>query len=472
MSAMYVAGEWIEREDATIANPFSGEPVGAVPVATAAEADRALQAAVAGAAAMRALAPVDRVAILRRAADRADGLVEELARTIAGESGKTLGEARGEASRAGELLRLSAAEGARLHGETLPLDATANGVGKLGFTLRQPCGVVVAIAPFNFPLLLVLHKIAPALAAGNAVILKPAAQTPLTALALTELLVGAGLPDHALQCLTGPGPALGPLLCGDRRVRKISFAGSSAVGEQITRVAGVKRLSLELGASCPTLVLRDGDIEAAAAAVAVGGYANAGQVCISVQRVLVDHAVHGDFLDAVLPRVQAIRAGDQFEAATTMGPLISTREAERVTASMCAAQDRGARMLTGGERDGALVSPAVVDGVSPADPLSQDELFGPGIAVTAVDGVEEAIRVANDSRYGLGAGVFTRDIRSAMRFAREVDCGALHVNWTPLWRADAMPYGGLKASGVGKEGPRYAVEEMTELKTVVFHDLD
>jgi len=465
---MYVAGEWIDRADETVCSPFDGAPVGTVPVASAAEAERALRAAVSGAAAMRALPAPERVAILRRAADRADEEAEELAHTIAREAGKPLAEARGEAGRAGELLRLSAVEGARVHGETLALDDP----GKLGFTLRQPCGVVVAITPFNYPLLLVLHKVGPALAAGNAVILKPASQTPLTALALTRLLIGAGLPEHALQCLTGSGHELGPLLCGDSRVRKVSFTGSSAVGERIARTAGVKRLSLELGASCPTLVLRDADIDRAAEAIAAGGYVNAGQVCISVQRVLVDRAVHADLLDAVMPRVAALRAGDPLDAVTTMGPLISAGEAERVEASLRAAADRGARVLLGGERDGTLMSAAVVDDVASGDPLSQEELFGPAIAVTVVDDVQDAIRVANDSRYGLGAGVFTRDIRAAMRFVREVDCGALHINWTPLWRADAMPYGGLKESGLGKEGPRYAVQEMTELKTVVFHDLD
>jgi glyceraldehyde-3-phosphate dehydrogenase (NADP+) len=239
------------------------------------------------------------------------------------------------------------------------------------------------------------------------------------------------------------------------------------VGEAIARVAGVKRLSLELGASCPTLVLDDADLDAAAAAIAAGGYVNAGQVCISVQRVLVQEGAHGDLLDALLPRVEAIEAGDPMAA--QIGSLISEGEARRVEAAIAGAADDGARVLVGGERDGAVVAPAVVDDVAPAAPLSRDELFGPAVAVTRVSDVDEAIRVANDSRYGLGAGIFTSDVTAAMRFVREVDAGALHVNWTPLWRADPMPYGGLKASGVGKEGPRYAVEEMTELKTVVFH---
>jgi acyl-CoA reductase-like NAD-dependent aldehyde dehydrogenase len=469
---MFIAGEWTlgeARQD--VLNPYSGDTIATVPRASAADADRAVAAAVEGARRMRELPAHERAAILGLAADLADGRVEELARTISAESGKALAEARGEAGRAGAILRTSAHEGATATGEVLPLDASPGGEGKLGFTLRQPCGVVVAITPFNYPLLLVLHKVAPALAAGNAVVLKPAEATPLTALLLCEILLEAGLPPLALSVITGSGSQLGPVLCQDPRVRKISFTGSTRVGELITRVAGVKRLSLELGATCPTLVLEDADVDAAAAAIATGGYVNAGQVCISVQRVLVDRNVHGDFLDALLPRVEAIEAGDPLGGTATIGGLIDEREAARVAATIADAAANGARVLVGGERDGSVVAPAVVDGVEPSAPLSRNELFGPAVAVTPVAGVDEAIRVANDSSYGLGAGVFTRDVTAAMRFAREVDAGALHVNWTPLWRADPMPYGGLKGSGIGKEGPRYAVEEMTEMKTVVVHGL-
>jgi acyl-CoA reductase-like NAD-dependent aldehyde dehydrogenase len=467
---MYVAGEWTAAaaEDEVL-NPYTGEAVATVPRAGEDDAERALAAAVEGARQMRALTPYERAQILQRAAALADERTEELAQTIASEAGKPLVEARAEAGRAGDILRVSAHEGTTQAGEMLSLDASANGAGKLGFAIRQPCGVVVAITPFNFPLLLVLHKVGPALGAGNAVVLKPAHQTPLTSLALGEILLEAGLPPLGLQVLTGSGSVLGPRLCADPRVRKISFTGSTVVGQAIAAVAGVKRVSLELGASCPTLILPDADLDTAAAAIAAGGYVNAGQVCISVQRVLVHRDVHGDLLDALTPRVQAIRTGDPLAEGTGMGPLISEREAQRVAASIAEADRDGARVVVGGERDGALVQPAIVDGVAPHHPLAQDELFGPAVAIIPVADVDDAIRVANDSPYGLGAGIFTRDVQAAMRFVREVDAGALHVNWTPLWRADPMPYGGLKASGIGKEGPRYAVQEMTELKTVVFH---
>lgn len=467
---MYVAGEWrgATREEG-VASPYDGEVVDTVPVATPADAEAAIAAAVTGAAAMRRLSAWERNEILRRAAQRVEERVDELARTIALESGKPLAEARGEAGRIPELLRLAGAEGARVHGETVPVDASANGAGKLGLTLRQPCGVVVAITPFNYPALLVAHKIGPALAAGNAVVLKPARQTPLTALFLTGVLLEAGLPELGIQCLTGPGSELGDALCADPRVRKISFTGSTVVGERITRVAGVKRLSLELGSNCPLIVLPDADLDRVAAATATGGYVNAGQVCISVQRVLVADEVYGDLVERLLPLVESLRTGHPLDEGTALGPVISTGEAERVERTIHDAVAGGATLLAGGGRDGAVVEPTVVGDVDPAMAISRHELFGPAVALTRVRGVDEAIALANDSDYGLGAGLFTSSLDHALRFVREVDAGSIQINSSPLWRADLMPYGGLKGSGIGKEGPRSAVAEMTELKTVVFH---
>jgi len=468
---MFVAGEWTSGgTQEEVRNPYSGEVVDTVAVAGAADAQRALDSAAEGAQLQRLTTAYDRQEILHQAATLADQRVDQLARTISAESGKTLAEATAEASRAGAILRLSAYEGSQLYGESLPLDAHKGaGRSKLGFTLRQPCGVVVAITPFNFPLLLVLHKIAPALAAGNAVVLKPARTTPLTALLLAEILLDAGLAPRALSVLPGPGRELGDVLCADPRVRKISFTGSTEVGERITRIAGVKKLSLELGASCPVVVLPDADLELAAASVAVGGYANAGQVCISVQRVIVDRGVTADFLDALEENVARIRTGDPVDAQTTMGPLITQREADRVHAAIHQAAADGAKILRGGEREGTVVEPTIVAGVHPDSAFSQEELFGPAVAVTAADSIDEALELANTTRYGLGAGIFTRNVSHAIRFARDAEAGNVHVNWSPLWRADLMPYGGLKASGIGKEGPRAAVAEMTEVKTVVLH---
>jgi glyceraldehyde-3-phosphate dehydrogenase (NADP+) len=453
-----------------VTSPFDGSTVGTVALAGTEDVEAALAAAERGAAVWRRTPAHERMRILLRAAELADERAPKTARTISAESGKTITEATGEASRSGDLIRLAAFEGTQLYGETLPLDANrGTGQDKIGFTLRQPCGIVVAITPFNYPALLVLHKLAPALAAGNAVILKPATSTPLTALELAGCFVDAGLPEGVLSVLVGSGSVLGDALVADPRVRKISFTGSTATGEHISRVAGVKKLSLELGASCPVVVLPDADIEAAASAVAAGGYVNAGQVCISVQRVITHPAVTGDFLDALVPKVRAIRTGDPASPDTTMGALITDTEAERVERAIAQAGADGARVLTGGERDGAVVQPAVVADVDPRSPFSQQELFGPAVAVSSAADWESALAQANGTAYGLGAGIFTSDIAGAVRAVREIDAGSVHINWTPLWRADLMPYGGLKGSGYGKEGPRAAVGEMTEVKTIVLH---
>jgi glyceraldehyde-3-phosphate dehydrogenase (NADP+) len=470
---MYVSGQWADSPTMVpVKAPYSGEVIDSVPAATDQQIEQALAAAEKAAAAMARLTAYERNQILNRAADLIAANVEDLARTVSLEVGKPLGEARGEAGRIADLLRLAAFEGSQLRGESLPVDAQVGAKGKLGFTLRVPCGVVVAITPFNYPLLLVMHKIGPALAAGNAVILKPANQTPLSALKLTKLIVEAGLPENGLQCITGSGAKIGPALCADPRVRKISFTGSTDVGEQITRVAGVKKLSLELGSNCPVIVMPDADLGQVASALAAGGYVNAGQVCISAQRVLVHRKVYGDFLDALKPSVEAIKVGDPLAEDTKLSAMISEKEAIRVGTWIDEAVQGGARIVTGGQRNGAVYAPTIVADVKPSMRISCDELFGPAVAVTPVETIDEAIALANDSKYGLGAGVFTRDVNQAMRFAREVQTGMVMVNWTPLWRADLMPYGGFKGSGIGKEGPRYAVEEMTEIKTIVLHGLD
>lgn len=470
MMPMWVAGAWTEGASAyDVCSPYSGEVIAAVPSATPADADAALASAARGAREMAALTAAERAAILNRAADALARHVDEFADTISRESGKPLAEARGEAARTPDLLRLCAFEGAQLRGEVLPLDAQAGAAGKIGLTLRVPCGVVVAITPFNYPLLLVAHKVGPALAAGNAVVLKPAEATPLTALRLTSVLIEAGLPPHALQCLTGAGATLGPVLCADPRVRKIAFTGSTAVGEAIARVAGIKKLSLELGSNAPLIVMPDADLALVAKAVSIGGYVNAGQVCISVQRILVHRSIYGDFLAAVSPQVEQLRAGDPREPGTTLGPLISEREAARVESWIAEAVNDGARVVTGAARDHALHAATVVADVTPGMRIFREELFGPAVAVTPVDSLDAALEAANDTRYGLSAAIFTNDLAQAWRFVQRADAGIVHVNWTPLWRADLMPYGGVKMSGVGREGPRYAIEEMTEPRAVVFH---
>lgn len=469
---MFVAGQWVDKsEKIEVSSPFDGRLVDTVPRANPADCDRALAGAVEGAAVMRKMPGYERSVVLRRAADLMRERLEDLARTISTEEGKVLAESRVEASRAIQTMELSAEEAKRLGGEVLPLDGAPGAADCFGFTLRVPCGVVVAISPFNFPLNLVCHKVAPALAAGNSVVMKPASDTPLVALKLVEILLEAGVPPLGISCLTGPGGEIGDALSADSRVRKISFTGSREVGEQITKTAGLKKVTMELGGNSPLVVMDDADLEKAATLTVGTGYANAGQVCISAQRVLVADRVHDDFLDALVPKVEALTTGDPLDEATTMGPMIREDDAVRVREWIDQAVSGGARLLSGGERDRHLLEPMVVADVDAKMRISCQELFGPAVAVSRVADIDEAIALANATPYGLSAAIFTESLDSAMRFAREVDAGNLHVNWGTVWRADLMPYGGMKESGFGREGPKYAVREMTEMKTVVMHGL-
>jgi len=467
---MYVAGQWIDKpQKIEVRNAYDNSVIDTVPRADGGDIERALQSAERGARVMAKLAGYDRWKILEKAAELLAARSEEFGQTISKEEGKIIAEGRLEASRAFETIMGSAEEAKRLHGQTVPLDGAPGGAGKVGLTLRVPCGVVVAISPFNFPLNLVCHKVGPALAAGNAVIVKPATDTPLSALKLTEVLLEAGLPPEAINTLTGSGGDIGDALVTDRRVRKITFTGSRDVGEHICRTAGLKRVTMELGSNAPVIVMPDADLDKVATAVASTGYANAGQVCISTQRVLTSGRVYGDFLDALRPKVAALKVGNQLDESVKVGPMVKEKEAMRVEEWIKEAVASGARLVIGGRRQGALYEPAIVADVKPEMRISSDELFGPAVAVTPFTDIDEAIAMANDSPYGLAAGIFTENLEWAWKFAREVQSGNLHVNWGPQWRADLMPYGGLKESGFGKEGPAYAIEEMTELKMVVFH---
>ena len=291
----------------------------------------------------------------------------------------------------------------------------------------------------------------------------------MTALAVAQCFIDAGLPDGVLNVVTGGGSDVGDALVRDRRVRKISFTGSTTVGEHIASIAGIKKLSLELGASGPVIVLDDADIDAATTSIALGGYVNAGQVCISTQRIIVHEKIVDDFLTSLTPKVEAIRVGDPFGDGITVGSMISRTEADRVTESIRVAVSAGARLVTGGEQDGSVIQPAIVADVDPYSPFAQDELFGPAVAVSTARDIGHAIELANSTAYGLGAGVFTNNMSNTIRAIREIESGIVNINWTQLWRADLMPYGGFKSSGIGKEGPRSAIAEMTEIKTVIMH---
>lgn len=467
---LYFNGDWHGRDESIeVINPFDGQIVETVPRATAQDVEEAIESAKRGAEEMKSLSGYERFEILNRATALLRQRADEMARTLSMEEGKTLGEALFEVDRAAQTLELSGEEAKRLSGEVLPLDGGKGVKNKLGFTLRVPCGIVAAIAPFNFPLNLVCHKVGPAIAAGNSVILKPASDTPLVSLKLVEILLEAGLPPLGISCLTGSGSLIGEKICSDPRVRKISFTGSKEVGERICAIAGIKKVTMELGSNCPLVVLPDADLDEVANAAVSSAYTNAGQVCISAQRLIVVDSVREELIETMKPKVESLKAGDQLSEETGIGPMVRESEAYRVEKWIQEAVGDGARLVCGGEREGAVMQPTLLDGATSDMRVCREELFGPAVSVMSISDIDEAIRLANDTEFGLSAGLFTKDIDAAVRFAREVDSGNIHINWGPLWRTDGMPYGGLKGSGTGKEGPKYAIDEMTEMKSVVIH---
>jgi acyl-CoA reductase-like NAD-dependent aldehyde dehydrogenase len=463
------AERWLE-----VRSPYSGDVVGTVPQALPEDVNGILETAGRGAAAMARLSAGERAGILHRAAALIERDANELAATITAEQGKHTVEAEAEASRIAGIVRLCAEEAGRLDGTVLPLDIAADGIGRLAYTRAEPTGVVLAISPFNYPAILVMHKIGPALAAGNAVVLKPAAVTPLTAQFLCDHLRRGGLPHGALQCVAGPGRSVGQALCADARVRKISFTGSQPVGEAIARAAGAKRLTCELGSNAALVVLEDADLDRAAAAIAHSGYTNGGQNCVSTQRVLVAASRRDELLDRLLPLVDARVTGDPADPCTDVSPVIDAGEAERVVDWIAEAAGAGAEVLRGGERDGAVVEPAVVLDPPSNARIWREELFGPAVGIRTFATDDEALAAANDTRFGLAMSVLTRDVDRALRFANGLRAGLVNVNPPrgATWRVDTMPWGGFGASGFGKEGVRWAVRDMTEDKLVVIHPGD
>ena len=453
-------GEWIE-----VRSPYDGSLVGRVPKGDAEAARRAVYAAELAMAAP--LAAHERAAILDRTAALVDERAEEIARTISAEAGKPVKAARIEVSRAMSTFTMAAVEARTLAGDVVPMDASPAGSGTLAFTLRVPIGVVGAISPFNFPFNLVAHKVAPALAAGCAVVLKPASQTPLSALLLAELELEAGLPPGWLNVVCGPAAEIGDVLVEDERVALITFTGSAGVGWKLRERAPRKRVNLELGNATPVIVAADADLEDATARLAANAFSFAGQSCISVQRIYVQRDAYDAFVDLLVPRVQGLVVGDPADDATDVGPVISGGDRDRILSWIAEATSAGASVLTGGTLDGELLLPTVVAD-APADvKISCEEVFGPVCTVTPFDTLDEAIVLANGTRYGLQAGIFTSDMKNALRVARELEFGGVTVNEAPTFRADQMPYGGVKDSGNTREGPAYAVREMTEQRLVV-----
>ncbi|MDX6512372.1 MAG: hypothetical protein QOE36_1876 [Gaiellaceae bacterium] len=461
---LFVGGEWIETGDwIEVRSPYSGEVVARVAKGGATETRRAIDAA--ERAMQEPLPAHKRAEVLVRVAGYLGRRHEEVAQQISAEAGKPLKAARVEVARAMSTYTMAAVEARKLAGQMVPMDASQAGVGKLAFTLRLPVGVVGAISPFNFPLNLVAHKLAPSLAAGCAVVLKPATQTPLSALLLAELEEEAGLPAGWLNVVVGPSSEIGDVLVEDERVKALTFTGSGPVGWGLKERAPKKRVSLELGNATPVIVLADADLETAAAKCAANAFAFAGQSCISVQRIYVERSARDDFVARFLPKVEALKLGDPADEETDVGPVIDEDARERILDWVGRS---GGEILTGGDTtEKGLIRPTVIGDPKPDAEVSREEVFGPVCTITPVDSLDEAIELANATRYGLQAGIFTAGIKAALEAAQRLEFGGVTVNEAPTFRADQMPYGGVKDSGNTREGPAWAVRELTEERLVV-----
>ena len=446
--------------------PYDGSEVATVYEAGKEQVEAAVAAAWDAAPVMRELTLAERAAILRKVHDKALERMDSLALALSSESGKPIREARAEVERAAQTLLFSAEEARRLCGEVVPMEASPAGKGHWAMTLREPVGVVAAITPFNFPLNLAMHKIGPAIAAGNAIVHKPASATPVTALMMAGLFEECGLPKGALNVITGPGGTVGDLLVTHPKVAMITFTGSPDVGLRIRGLAGMKRVTLELGSNSAVIIEDDADLEAAVPRCITGSFANSGQVCISVQRIFAHRRVHDEFLERMVEGARKLKIGHPHEPSTDISSLITVREAERVQGWIEEAVQAGARLWTGGARRRATIEPAILSQAPPEVKISCKEAFGPVVTVNAAAGLEEAIEMVNASEYGLQASIYTRDIQKAFWAARRVHVGGFLINEVPTYRVDQMPYGGVKLSGMGREGPKYAVEEMTETKLV------
>lgn len=466
---LFIDGKWKEAPRyKPLYSPYSGELVAEVGEAGETETEEAIRAAERAAAVMAAMPAHERAAILDRVVSIVERRREELVRILALEAAKPVKTGRGEIDRTIQTYKFAAMEARRIHGETVPLDAAPGGEGRIAFTLRRPLGVIGAITPFNFPFNLVAHKVGPAIAAGNTVVLKPAGQTPLSALALGDIFAEAGLPAGALNIVPGPGTVVGEKLVTDSRVKAVTFTGSPAVGIAMRNKAGLKRVTLELGSNSALVIDRTCVLTPELIQRCVtGAYSFSGQVCISIQRILVHEELFAEFVEKFKAQTEKLVVGDPFDEATDLSALIGEKDVRRMDEWVASARARGAEVVTGGRAiDSRLYPPTILTGVPADEPLSCQEAFGPIVTIGSFSSLDEAIREVNDSRYGLQAGIYTKDIDAAMKAAIEMDVGGVMINDFPTFRVDNMPYGGVKESGFGREGVKYAVEEMTELKLI------
>lgn len=465
-SRLFVAGQWVAGIDTeVVTDKFSGEPLATLHVPDRAQISHAT-AFLADGVERSVFAPYDRFRVLSRASALLVERRELFMRTIVAEAGFAISDAGGEVDRAVETLLLSAEEAKRIRGEMVPLDAAPGGSHRIGFTMRFPLGVVCAITPFNSPLNTVVHKVAPAIAAGNAVVLKPSVLTPLTAQRLVELLLDAGLPTHLVALVHGAGATVGQWLLEDPVPQFYAFTGSTDVGAIIRRTVGLRRSQLEMGSISSTIVCDDADLERCVELCVKAAFRKAGQVCTSIQRLHVQRAVAPAVRELLTAALVGRRAGNPRDPASFIGPLISESEALRVEAWVAEAVCAGAEVIAGGSRTGSLMEPTVLANVGPRMAVNCREVFGPVVSLSTFDDLDEAIMLANSTPYGLAAGMFTTNIARALYACRNLHMGCVHVNETSSSRVDLMPYGGVKHSGLGREGPRYAVDEMTEERMI------
>ncbi|MEZ0480935.1 aldehyde dehydrogenase family protein [Planococcus sp. SSTMD024] len=466
---MFLAGEWVDGKHwIDVTDPQDGSLVDRVPAATKEDMETCIGAAKSGAEIAARMPVIERMQIIGKAADYIEANKDHYARTISKESSKTIREARKEVGRAVETLRLSAEEARRITGETIPFDQSPGGIGKVGYYRRFPLGIIGAITPFNDPLNLVAHKVGPAIASGNAIIVKPATVTPLSALLLAQAFSHAGLPEKILSVITGRGGEIGDVLVEHPAVRMISFTGGVETGLAITKKAGLKKVGMELGSNSPVIVLKDADLQDAVASSVSGAFWAAGQNCLGVQRVYIEDRVFDSFKEQFIEQTERYIVGDKQSELTDMGPLITEKEAKRVEGLVQEALDKGATLETGGERDGAFFSPTVLTDVPEDCALASEEIFGPVVLLYRVADLDEAIERANAVDYGLQAGIFTKNLDHAHRAIEELEVGGVMINDSSDFRIDAMPFGGVKQSGLGREGVKYAIQEMTDTKVVCF----
>jgi acyl-CoA reductase-like NAD-dependent aldehyde dehydrogenase len=467
---LFINGEWIEgKEYSELRSPYTEEVIAEIPMATAEDVEQAIHAAEQAKKVMAKMPAFERANILETLARKLEERSDEAAKIIALEAAKPFTTAKGEVERTIETYKFAAEEAKRIHGETIPLDAAKGGVNRLGYTVREPIGIIGAITPFNFPMNLVAHKVGPAIAAGNTIVLKPASQTPLSSFFIAELLQEAGLPKGALNVITGAGRVVGDKLVTDPRVSMITFTGSPSVGIGIRNKAGLKRVTLELGSNAAVIIDRNVDIDKIISRCVTGAFSNQGQVCISLQRIYAHEDVYDSFVEKFVEATKKLTLGDPLSPKTDVSSLISPNDVKRTLLWIDEAKQAGATIATGGVAEGNIVHPTVILNADRKLKVSCQEVFAPIVLVKKVKSVDEAFYLVNDSNYGLQAGIYTNDVHTALEAAEELHVGGVMINDVPTFRVDNMPYGGVKESGTGREGLKYAVEEMTEMKLVIWN---